>query len=242
MAPARGTSAQFTETRWTVILAAQAGGAGAEEAWSQLCQKNYFPVYAFIRRQGTAPHDAQDLTQGFFAHVLRQDWLANVDRSKGLFRTFVLRCLKNFLSNEREKLGAAKRKSEQPPVALDATEAEERYKLEPLDGADPAVLFDRQWASCLIGRVLAKLQAEYAARNAGHLFEALLPSLVGESERGDWGAVAAHLGKSVEAAKTAGSRLRAEFRELLRREIAETVDSPQEVEGEIQALFQIFER
>ncbi len=242
MAPAHATSAQFTETRWTVILAAQAGGANAAEAWSQLCQKNYFPVYAFIRRQGTAPHDAQDLTQGFFAHVLGQDWLANVDRTKGLFRTFVLRCLKNFLSNERQKSGASKRNPELPLVLLDATDAEERYQLEPRDGADPAVLFDRQWASCLIGRVLAKLQAEYVARNASHLFEALLPSLVGESERGDWGPVAAGLGKSVEAAKTAGSRLRAEFRESLRREIGETVDSLEEVEEEIRALFQLFER
>lgn len=240
MPPDQGTAAQFTATRWTVVYAAKAGDTHAGTALEQLCQKYYFPVYAFVRRQGVTAHDAQDLTQGFFADVLEREWLANVDSSKGKFRTFIIRCLKNFLSNEREKHTGPRRNPGQPLVYLDAEDAEDRYKLEPLDFTDPALEFERRWAMCLVERVLNKLKASRAAAGAGEQFDALHPFLIGENEYGDVAGVAARLGTSEQNVRTAASRLRAEFKTLLRQEIEEVVESEDQVEEEIQYLFQLF--
>lgn len=241
MEPKQGTSAQFAPTRWSLITAAKASDGGADEALAELCNTYWYPVYAFLRRQGKSPHDAEDLTQGFFAHVIgRDNWLGKVDRTKGKFRSFLLACLQNYWSNERARESGPRRNPGTPLVALDAMEAEERYKLEPQDGADPAGLFERKWAESLVSRVLTGLEHDYEKRGSARLFHTLRPFLVGENEYGDSAALAAQLGMSAENTRTVTSRLRGEFRERLRREIEETVSGPQEVEEELRHLALLF--
>ena len=133
----------FSATRWSLVLAA---AGDAEAALAALCRAYWFPLYAFARRQGVSPHDAEDLTQGFFAHLLGKSALAHVDRAKGRFRTFLLASLKHYLADERDRAKALKRGGAQLAISLDAIEAEERYALEPRDELSPDHLFDRRWA------------------------------------------------------------------------------------------------
>jgi RNA polymerase sigma-70 factor (ECF subfamily) len=174
--------------------------------------------------------------------VLRRDWLAHVGPEKGLFRTFLLACLKNYLLNERARELGPTRNPGQPILSIDAQEAETRYGLEPPDEEDPARLYERRWAFTLIGQVLQQLKSQCVADGSAGLFDALSPYLTGDAARGDYSAIAARLNMTEGAVRTAVARLRAKFRDLLRAEIACTVDSPAEVDGEIAHLFKLFER
>jgi DNA-directed RNA polymerase specialized sigma24 family protein len=238
-----GSQAPFPATMWSQIVAARDGsGNVAAAALAQLCQAYWFPLYAFLRRSGRSPHDAQDLTQGFFADLLRRDWLAGVSREKGKFRTFLLACLINYVRNEHARQGSLSRHPPGGLVSFDAQAAEERYRLEPPDEENPARAFDRQWAVILVERVLRELQQRCETEGSGEQFEVLLPHLSGQAERGAFAAVAARLNLSEGAARVAATRLRTRFRELLRQQIAQTVATPREVDDEIGYLFGLFEK
>lgn len=242
-ASAQGTEARFTQTHWSVVLAAaQAGGPQADAALEELCRKYWYPLYAFVRRQGCGPPEAQDLIQGFFAHLLRRDWLAGVGPEKGKFRTFLLACLKHYLQNLRARELGPRRHPGQPILSIDALEAETRYGREPTDEQDPAKLFERRWALTLIEQVLQRLKGHCAAVGQATLFEVLCPYLTGDAERGDYAGIAAQLHMSPGAVRTAVTRLRGKFRELLREEIAHTVADSSEVDAEIAHLLGLFER
>ena len=223
----------FSATRWSVVLAA---AGDAEDALATLCRAYWYPLYAFLRRQGLNTHDAEDVTQGFFAHILEKDALAQVDRAKGRFRTFLLASLKHFLADERDRAKAQKRGGGQPVISLDACEAEARYGLEPRDELSPDKLFDRRWAIAVIERVLARLDAEYSAAGKGALFSALKPLLTAPGSARPYAEIGAQFSMKEGAVKVAVHRLRQRYGAALRAEIAETVGTAEEVDAELRHL------
>jgi RNA polymerase sigma-70 factor (ECF subfamily) len=226
---------QFKTTRWSVVLAARLPDAAP--ALANICQNYWYPLYVFVRRQGYSPHDAQDLTQAFFSSLLEKNFLAEVERSKGRFRSFLLAALKHFLSNERERARAQKRGGGRPMISIDEQSAETRYRIEPADVLTPEKLFERRWALTLLEKVLADLRQEYARDGKNKLFEQLKDCLVDGKHSIPYAELAARAGSSEGAIKVAVHRLRRRYRELLRAEIARTVASADEVEDELRHLF-----
>ena len=234
----QGQAAAFSTTSWSVVLTAgQSDLAGAAAAMEQLCRKYWYPIYAFVRRRGSDRQEAEDLTQGFFAHLLEMDTLAKVDRRKGKFRTFLLSALTKYLSNERDKRQTLKRGGRRQIISLDEAAAEESYSLEPVEPSSPEKLFDRRWALTLVNGVLTRLRAEYRAAGKADLLAQLEPGLTQEAAPGRYPDWAAALGLSEGAVRVALHRLRRRFGELLREEIAQTVANPAEVDEEIRYLF-----
>ena len=211
---------QFTATHWSVVLAAgEPGSSECRAALDTLCRTYWHPLYAYIRRRGHQPHDTQDLTQAFFARLLEKDYLRSVDRSKGKFRSFLLAAVEHFLANEWRRANAQKRGGNFTFSSLDDTSAEQ------------------QWAMALLQKALGGLQQEFAASGKGALFEEIKMFLTGEKHGTSYAQLAAKLGMSEGALKMATSRMRQRYGELLRAEIVNTVASPDEVDGELRALF-----
>jgi RNA polymerase sigma factor (sigma-70 family) len=234
----RGKSGIFATTHWSVVLQAGRGDvAQSAAAMEKLCQRYWYPIYAFVRRRGSEREEAEDLTQAFFAHLLERDTLKKVDPQKGKFRTFLLASLSHFLANEWDKRQTWKRGGRAQTISLHDANAEEIYGREPVEPATPEKLFDRRWALLLVEAVLAQLREEYAALKKAELFAKLEPALTGELETGWYGEVAKALGMSEGAVRVALHRLRRRFGELLRREIAPTVVSEADVDEEIRQLF-----
>ena len=230
--------ARFATTHWSIVVAARDQAAPeARQALAQLCRSYWYPLYAFIRRQGHGADAAQDLTQEFFTRLLEHDFLAAIDRGKGRFRSFLLAACKHFLANERDRACAQKRGGGHVPVPLDLDTAEGRYVREPSHSITPDRLFERRWALTLLDHVLARLREEHTARGKGEIFDHLRVFLVGDGRAPAQMEVAAELGLSPGALKVAVHRLRQRYRELLRQEIAATVDDPAEVDEEIRQLF-----
>ena len=233
-------SRTFPFTRWTLVAAAQGEAPAADDALEALCRAYWYPLYAFVRRSGHAPHEAEDLTQAFFARLLAKHDLAAVDREKGRFRSFLLAALQHFLANERDRARAQKRGGGRTPLSLDIADAETRYQLEPADPLTPEKLFDRQWAQALLAHVLAALEGEAAAEGRSAQFEALKPFLAVGSGAISHAEAAARLRVTEGAAKVAVHRLRRRYRDRLRAEIARTVASPEQIDDELRALFAAF--
>jgi RNA polymerase sigma-70 factor (ECF subfamily) len=231
---------QFATTHWSVVLAAGGDSSpSARAALEQLCRTYWYPLYAYARRRGQGPEDAQDLTQEFFRRLLLSDWIARADQNKGRFRTFLLCGLENFLANEWQKAQRIKRGGGREFIALDALNAEERYRLEPPDAASADKLFERRWALTLLERVLARLQAELSASGDAERFEALRSALLGEPSPEGYAGLAKQFGVSESAVKSWVRRLRQRYRELLREEVAHTVNSQEDVEDELRHLFRV---
>jgi RNA polymerase sigma-70 factor (ECF subfamily) len=230
---------QFASTRWTQILAAAAPAhPDAREALASLCRTYWPPLYAFVRRRGFGPADAEDLTQGFFARLLRLDSLAGVRRERGRFRSFLLAALRNYLADERDRAHAAKRGAGLV-VPIDAAEAESGYQREPADAAaTPDAAFDRAWALTLLQTVTTRLQQDHVAAGQGELFAALSFCLTGSRGGPPYAELAAKLGLSEPAVRVAVHRLRKRYRQLLREEIAQTVARPEDVDNELRELRQ----
>jgi RNA polymerase sigma-70 factor (ECF subfamily) len=220
-----------------VIHAQQGDSTEAREALETLCRAYWYPLYAFVRRQGVTPEDAQDLTQAFFERLIEKNFLADVQREKGRFRSFLLAALKHFLANEWDKARAQKRGGGAVHVPIDTASAETRYGLEPAHLDTPERLFERRWAITLLDRVLERLRDEHVKAGKAELFEQLKPCLTAEKAALGYAELGALVGLSEGAVKVAVHRLRQRYRELLRAEIAETVDSPAEVEDELRHLF-----
>ena len=228
----------FATTHWTMVLhAGRSDTTRAQEALAQLCRIYWYPLYAYVRRRGYSPEDAEDLTQGFFARLLEMNSLADVRREKGKFRSFLLAVLQNFLANEWDRSHAAKRGSGQTPISLNDTDAEARYRLEPADTLTAEKIFERRWALALLAQVLARLRGEHTQAGKSALYDTLKPCLTGAREAAPYAELAARLKTTEGAIKVAIHRLRQRYRELLRDEIAQTVASPEEVDEEIRHLF-----
>lgn len=226
----------FMTTRWSVVLDASQNSQSGQAALEQLCRSYWFPVYAFIRRRGSQPHDAEDLTQSFFAHLLAHEVLGKVVRQKGKFRTFLLAALSHFLTNEWEKSQTQKRGGKQQIFSLEQSQSEALYQRGPADNSSPERLFERQWALTLIDNTLITLRREYQAAGKGELFARIEAGLTVEVpliRYTEWGA---ELGMTDGAVRVALHRLRRRFGAALRSEVSETVSKPEEVDEEIRSL------
>jgi RNA polymerase sigma-70 factor (ECF subfamily) len=239
--PTRRSDAVFVTTHWSVVLSARnEESPRCAEALETLCRTYWYPLYAYVRRLGHPPADAQDLTQEFFARLLQKHYLQSVDHEKGKFRTFLLVALQRFLANEWDRQHAQKRGGFAPVVPIDQELAESRFATELGHTLQPDVLFERQWAMTLLERTMARLQEEYVATGRAKLFEHLQSCLAKDESASPYAEIAARLNLTEAAVKMAVHRLRARYREILRAEIADTVTSPEEVEEEIRHLFSAF--
>ena len=228
---------RFQTTHWSLVLAARTGGsAESRDALERLCNAYWFPIYAFVRRQGYASEEARDLTQGFFARLLEKRDLKDVRPELGRFRSFLLASVKHFLSNELDRERARKRAPAVPLLSLDAREAEDRYGLEPADALTPETLFERRWAGTVLARALARLELEWQGDERARRFRLLRGHLTGDEAGASYREIGAALDMTEDAVKMFVSRLRRQFGELLRAEIANTVREPGDVDDEIRYL------
>ena len=229
--------AWFATTHWTVVLGAGADSSpDARRALEELCRTYWYPLYAYARRRGQGPEDAEDLVQGFFSRLIERQLLKGLQREGGRFRSFLLTCFNRFMSDAREHAGRLKRGGGQKVVSLDAELAERRYQLEPADVLDPEKIFERRWALTVLETVLARLRAELEAEGKGGLFQHLQALVVGEAGAERQKDVAGRLGLSEGALAVTVHRLRQRYRRLLWEEIAQTVSRPEEVEDEMRHL------
>jgi RNA polymerase sigma factor (sigma-70 family) len=234
---AEGSGARFVTTHWSVVLAAgRSDSTRAQHALARLCQTYWYPLYAYVRRRGHSPHDAQDLTQEFFARLLERHTLAIADPERGRFRSFLLSTMNHFLAHEWHKVQAQKRGGGCQILSLDLAQAEQRYDLEPVDNSSPDKLFDKNWANALLEEVLNQLEAEYQQAGKAELFAALKQTLTGTRESQPYSVLAARLGMNEAAVKVAVHRLRKRYRELLRVEITNLVADPEQAEDELRHL------
>ncbi len=227
----------FLSTRWTVVLTAgHKSSPQSDQALAELCQTYWYPLYAFVRRQGHSREDAEDLVQAFFARFLQKNYLEGLSSERGKFRAFLLACLKHFLANEWDKSKRFKRGGAAQHLALDWQTAEQRYQLEPPDIASPDRLFDREWAKALLQRVLARLKQEYQAAGKADLFEHAKTSLMAPGDAVPHVEAAAALGLGADALRVAVHRLRKRYREMLKEEIAQTLSDAADVQEELRSL------
>lgn len=233
---------QFPTTCWSRVIAAGSPDApGTREALAVLCNAYWYPLYAYIRRRGHPPEQAQDLTQDFFAYVLERDLFAKADPVRGRFRSFLRAVCDHQLSDQRDRKNALKRGGGRPPLPIDALDAEGRYAREPAHEMTPDRIFDRSWALTLLSRVLDQLQREYHDAGRAATFEVLRVVLTGGSESISHATIADRLGTTEGAVRVAVHRLRRRYGVLLRQEIAGTLDDPAEIDDEIRALFSAIE-
>ena len=228
-------------TRWTVVLAAarRDDPEPAMRALTELCQTYWPPLYAYVRRHGCDPQEAEDLTQEFFSRLLAKNYLADADPGRGKFRSFLLTSLKHFLANQWDRAQAQKRGGGQTFIALDGLSAAARQRIEPVDNSSPDKVFDRQWGLTILEQALKRLRMEYAGAGREKLFDELKEFLTGDGP--SYAGIGAKCGLSEGAVKVAVHRIRRRYRNLLREEVAQTVAEPEEVDGEIKHLFAAFQ-
>lgn len=228
----------FASTRWSLVAAAgRSSSAESAQALAVLCETYWYPLYAYVRRGGHGAHEAQDLTQEFFARLLARGNLRTADRQRGKFRTFLLASLKNFLASEWRKEQAQKRGGGCAAVSLDFAVGESRYSLEPAHELTPERIFERRWALTLLDQAITKLRDEFVNAGKVDLFDSLKGTLGGESAAASYGEIANRLDITEGAVKTAAHRLRRRCRELLRAEIAQTVAKDEDIDDELRELF-----
>jgi RNA polymerase sigma factor (sigma-70 family) len=230
----------FATTHWSVVLAAsQEESPEAAQALETLCRTYWYPLYAYVRRQGNSPEDTQDLTQDFFAHLLAKDFPRGAAPERGKFRSFLLASLRHFLVDQHRHADAAKRGGGQRPVSLDESRAEERFRLEPQHELTPEKLYEREWALTLLERAQSRLREEYVSAGKAELHDRLKGfPLAGKSER-SFQQAATELGLTESALKSAVHRMRARYRQLVREEVTHTVADPAEVNEEARHLIAV---
>jgi len=208
----------------------------AADALAQLCGTYWYPLYAYVRRQGQGAQDAEDLIQEFFTRFLAKEYFGRADPARGRFRSFLLACLKNFLAEQQRQARRLKRGGGQTIVSWDSRTAEERYGLEPADPTTPEQIYDRRWALMLLETVLARLAGEQSAAGKQEVFAQLKGYLWEEAREASYAETAAQLNMTEGAVKVAVHRLRRRLRDLLREEVAQTVASGEEVDEELRHL------
>lgn len=234
-------SRTFATTRWSVVLVAgHKSSPDADAALAKLCETYWFPLYAYVRRRGHSVNEAQDLTQEFFARLIEKDYVASADPERGRFRAFLLTSFKHFLSKERDKARAQKRGGGRSLVSLDLALGESRYVAGPTNALTPEQLYDRQWTVTLLDRVMSRLEEEMRESGKADWFDRLKELIAGGSGDATYAKAAESLDTTEAAAKMATHRMRKRHRELLRREIAETIEHVADVEDEIRSLFATF--
>jgi len=227
----------FVTTHWSVVLTAgRTDTPRAHDALAKLCQTYWHPLYAYVRRRGHSPEDAQDLTQEFFARLLERNAVSTVSPDKGRFRSFLLASLNHFLSDEWDKARALKRGAGKI-VSLDTAYAESWLSQQPSEKMTPEKAFELRWAITLLEQVYQRLMEEHRQQGKGEMFEALRTTLAGPGNSAPYAELASRLGMNEGAVKVAVHRLRQRYRTLLRETIAETVESDSEVEEELRYLF-----
>ena len=228
----------FRTTHWSVVLAASdVHSPHSAAALERLCRTYWYPIYAYIRRQGHGPCEAQDLTQEFFCRLLGSESLRAVEPSKGQFRSFLLAAVRHFLANEWDRANRLKRGGAFKIFSWDGLEPEERYLLEPAEVTSLEQVYDRQWAQSLVAETLARLRTEYAHDGSEKRFDVLKAYLSGADLA--YAAAAKELALSESAVRSAIHRLRQRYAELFRAEVANTVPRPEDVEPEIRHLFAV---
>lgn len=232
--PSPGHNPVFQTTHWSVVLQASSGDSTA--ALENLCRTYWYPLYAYVRRQGYDAIDAQDLTQGFFELFISKHYLKDVDRDKGRFRSFLLASLKHFLANEWKKANRQKRGGLVETISFDAAAAEERFRLEPAEESSAELVYDRRWARAVLNSVMAKLREEFAQTGKGDRFEPLSRFIFQEPSSGEYARLAAQWRVTESGVRSSVQRIRQRYAALFRKEIAQTVSDPRDVDGEIAHL------
>jgi len=234
------SGAVFATTHWSMVLAAKEGNSSdAFAALEGLCRSYWRPVYAYIRRDGYSPVDAQDLTQEFFRRFIEKDWIDHLKHQRGKFRSFLLTFLKHFLSDERDRAGAQKRGGNRVFISIDELQTEDGRTFELPDTLTAEQAFERRWAQNLMDRAVARLRQEYVDDGKAELFERLKDIQPGERGESNYAEIGAQLGLSEGAVKSAVHRLRLRHREVLRGEIARTIGGTEEVDEEIRHLMRV---
>ncbi len=237
MSPEPRGDGRFRTTRWSVVVAAGADpGSEGRVALESLCSAYWYPLYAFARRRGEGVETAQDLVQGFFATLLEKDYLAQADRDRGRFRTFLITAYCNYASKERDRASAQKRGGGRLPISLDVAAGEARYAAEPADDRTPERVFERRWALTVLDRVLDALRTEFTTSGRGALFDALLPFVADASAQRPYREIGGEIGMTEGAVKVSVHRLRKRYRHLLRSAVAETVGDDADVDDELRHL------
>lgn len=232
--PRPDPSPVFQTTHWSVVL--QAAGGDSAAALERLCQTYWYPLYAFVRRQGHSPHDAEDMTQGFFEVFLSKRYLDDVDREKGRFRSFLLVSLKHYLANEWKKSTRQKRGGPSPALSFDAPNAEDRYRQEPSEEPSAELLFDRRWASTILDTVIRRLRGEFDRAGKSERFDDLRALIFQEPPPGEYARLAAQWKVTESGVRSSVQRIRQRYAGLFREEIASTVNDPRDVDAEIAHL------
>jgi RNA polymerase sigma-70 factor (ECF subfamily) len=237
--PMRGFAGpHFVTTHWSAVVSAgQEDAPAAQAALEGLCRAYWFPLYAYVRRKGYGVADAQDLTQEFFARFLERRYFGMADRQKGKFRSFLLASLEHFLAKEWTRAHRLKRGGGQTIIAWDACDPEQRYQLEPADDWTAERIYERRWALTVLEQAMFALAAEYAAAGRQPLFDALRPLISGGDDDVSYRELAAQLQLSPGAVRVAVHRLRQRYGEAVRMKVAELVQRPEDVEGELRHLF-----
>jgi RNA polymerase sigma-70 factor (ECF subfamily) len=230
---------RFDTTNWSLIVRAKDGSsAAARSALASLCEVYWPPVYAFIRRRGLGPADAEDLTQSYFALFFEKGYLRDFRPEAGRFRTFLRASVAHFLANEWDRERALKRGGRAPKLSLDAASVEERLRLEPVERLTPEAIFERAWAAALLARCLERLREEQAAAGTEPRFVRLRPFLTSDGTSADYATIADELGVAASTLRVAVHRLRRRFAAVLREEVAHTVADPADVDGEIRFMLE----
>lgn len=226
----------FATTQWSVVLAAQGPSPTADAALEKLCRNYWRPLYGFVRRSGRSVEEAEDLTQAFFARLLERRDLDAVRREKGRLRSYLLTALKHFLANEWHRAAAIKRGEGRRVISLEELRAEESAEFEPADPVRIALLYERNWATTILDRVLTRLDDEYRVMDKAKLFERLKQLLTDDAERASQAEIASEFGMTENAVKQAFHRFRQRYRQILHEEIAHTVATPGDIEDEVRHL------
>jgi RNA polymerase sigma-70 factor (ECF subfamily) len=222
-----------------------AGGAGespaAQEALEKLCRTYWRPIYAFLRRQGFRPAEAEDITQGFFAQLLERRSLSAVRKEKGRLRSYLLGALKYFRADEQRRSMAIKRGKGQRLIPIQELRADERIEMEPADPVTAEMIYERRWALTVLEQVLGRLKDEYRAAGNAALFDSLKQLLPDEPGSPSQAEIATQLGMTENAVRQAFYRFRQRYQSLLREEIAHTVATPGDIEDELRHLIAVLE-
>ncbi len=236
----QGPSA-FTTTHWSVVLEAQGESPAAQVALEKLCRTYWRPIFAFLRRQGHSPEEAEDITQGFFAQLLERRKFGALRKEKGRLRSFLLGALKYFVTDEQRRAMAIKRGSGLRPIPLEEFRAGERIDMEPSDPLTAEMIYERRWALTLLEQVLGRLKDEYVAAGNAALFAALKELLPDEPGSPSQAEIGARMGMTENAIRQAFYRFRQRYQSLLREEIANTVATPGDIEDELRHLIAVLE-
>ena len=232
---------RFETTQWSIVLAAgHRSSPAGQRALAELCEKYWYPLYAYVRRRVPDAQEAQDLTQAFFAMLLDKNYVAEADPERGKFRTFLLSSLGHFLANQWDRTRAQKRGGDRVHLSLDFDDGERRFSQEPATRLTAERVYDRQWGLTLLSQVLSRLRGEYAAAGKMPLFAELEQYITPSEHTASYTKAGAKLQMRAGAVKVAVYRLRRRYGELLRAEIAQTVADPADVDDEIRGLFETF--